>query len=333
MMKSYRNIFDVCLMLLISSFVLGCQKYEGMWDNECPVVFKAAFGTPTKAGIIESDASSRPLADLVDIQIIRGTDGDYPAFNEVAQVDITGFIKAGSDVLIPSPSQHFPLDANGVPLDEDINFFAYYPAGDSYTAGSDDTPAEVKWNLTDGLTDIIYTVPAEGNYYEDSGDGSDIDFKFVHALSRLSLKIAAYDYDSQITFKSVVSAKIKVPVQVKMLLDKDGNASFEYGPQDRAQWKTIDFCKDGQKLPVEYPTVSDQSLDILIPPIEDDYSFRFVFEGLGEVDKEYVVNDLPLVPGKTTVLTITVKGGVLMLMAPYVEMFDPENVDGPIVIE
>lgn len=333
-MKKCRNIYFAFAGILISSVMFGgCQKDTSVPCEAGPVVFKASFGNETRSGIIDADASSRPLADVEGIQIVRGTDGDVPAFNEVAEISITGHIKAGSDVLIPSPSQHFPLDANGVPLDEDINFFAYYPEGDTYTAGSGDTPAEVKWDLTDGLTDIIYTVPAEGNYYEDSDEGNDIDFRFVHALSRLKLKVVAEDYDSQVTFKSIVSAQVSIPHEVSMLIDKSGNATFGYGPADRSEWKAIDFCKDGQKLRIGYPTATEESLDILIPPIEDNYSFRFCFEGLGEVDKEYVVENLPLLPGKTTVLTITVRGGVLMLIAPYVEMFDPENVDGTIVIE
>lgn len=319
--------------MMSSILIGGCQKHACIPVQTGPVVFKAFFGNETKSGIIDADSASRPLTDVEGIQIIRGADGENPAFNEVPQVNITGAIKAGSDVLTPSPSQHFPLDANGIPLDEDINFFAYYPEGDSYTAGTGDTPAEVAWNLYDGLTDIIYTLPAEGNYYEDSKEGNDIDFRFVHALSRLSLKIIAEDYDSYITFKSVTSAKIMVPFEVRMMIDKNGNAKFLYGPEDRSGWKEIDFCKNAQKLPIGYPKALDESLDILIPPIEDNYSFRFCFEGLGEVDKEYVVENLPLVPGKTTVLTITVRGGVLMLMAPYVEMYDPVKVDGPIVIE
>lgn len=76
-------------------------------------------------------------------------------------------------------------------------------------------------------------------------------------------------------------------------------------------------------------------MDILIPPIKDNYSFRFSFEGLGEIDKDYEVTDLPLEAGKTTVLTITVKGGVIMLLAPFVELYDPVivQVDDKIVIE
>lgn len=332
MMRLTGNIFKTFAVILISSVFIGsCQKDAGVHYGDCPVVLKASVGEQTRSGIIDSDSSSRPLADVDGIQIIRGADGDVPAFNQVQSVSILGHIDAGSDILVASPSQHFPLDANGVPLDEDINFLAYYPQGDSYVPGTGDSPAKVFWNLSDGLTDIIYSEPAEGNYYENSGVG--IDLHFVHALSRLRLVVVADDYDSQVTFKSVVSAKIDVPDQVTMLVDKDGNATFEYGPADESQWQTIDFCKDGQKLEVGYPAAGERSLDILIPPIEGRYSFRFAFEGLGSVDKKYSVDNLPLLPGKTTVLTITVKGGVLMLLAPYVEMFEDVPVGGPIVIE
>lgn len=333
-----RKYLHMCVVVAGLAFLSGgcVEVQEPLLRPDGKVTFGAAISVPTKAGIIDSDGSNRPLTDVEGIQILRGEDGDVPAFNEIAGVTATGVIKAGEDELTPSPSQHYPLDAGGVPLDEDINFVAWYPAGDSYTPGKGDEPAKVYWGLKDGLQDIICSAPAEANYYEDSKDGHDVLFEFSHALARLRIKVVAEDEDSRMTFRSVTSAVVKVPTEVTMYIDKDGKATFEYGPiSDRSSWKSIDFCRNGEKLEVAWPATTDESLDILIPPIKDKYSFRFSFEGLGEIDKDYEVADLPLEAGKTTVLTITVKGGSIMLLAPFVESYDPVIVpsDGKIVIE
>lgn len=222
----------ICVVAAGFALLLGgcTEAQDPLLRSDGKVSFGAVISVPTKAGIIDSDASARPLADVDGIQILRGHDGDVPAFNQIAIVAATGVIKAGEDELTPSPSQHYPLDADGVPLDEDINFVAWYPEGDSYTPGTGDEPAKVYWDLKDGLQDIIYSAPAEANYFEDSKDGHDVLFKFNHALARLRIKVVAEDEDSQMTFKSVTSAVVKVPTEVTMNIGKDGNATFEYGP-------------------------------------------------------------------------------------------------------
>lgn len=321
------------LVPVLMSVYCGCQNGLDIPVDTTDISFSATVNG-TKSGIVESDASGLPLADVTGIQLVRGTDGAAPKFNEVPSLSITGSIRKGSSTITPSPSQHYPLNANGVPLDRDVNFLAVYPLPQSYHQGSGSTSASVVWDITDGKTDVMYSAPAKANYYGRSS-GSDINFQFNHALARLRIQIKANDYASYVTFRSLVSARIKVPTSARMSFDAQGSSSFTFESENY-----VEICDAGQKLVLKDPlvepgVVSSGYVEALVAPNQaaTSYKMMFGFEGLGLVDKEYTVNDLRLEPGKTTVLTVTLSGGVIMFMTPYVLPFVDVPVDEGIVIE
>lgn len=303
---TYNTYYLLGILGFIAFSFLGCNK-EYFSNEGKEITFRAGILSATRAPI-ESDEKKLPLSDIQDIQLLRGTDGEKPAFHTTSAVKAVGTLNTKGELSF-FPSQTYPEDDN-----TKAHFIAYRPLGDT-------KEGSITWNI-DGESDILYTTPVSASYATNGNNG--VSMHFQHALTRLRIIVKATDQASVTTYRAVRFAKIKVPQTFTMTLNETGIENFSFTTNEYAE---LNFCKYG-KLEVKCKLTEGESYpyaDLLLPPdassIKGGYLvLGFDGQGTSEENPEYhkLPTSLQLEAGKTTILTITLTGRELLFDNPII---------------
>ncbi|WP_099291511.1 MULTISPECIES: fimbrillin family protein [unclassified Butyricimonas] len=269
-------------LLAIAAMTSCTTTSEDEIDPNAPVEinFGAGINMMSRA-IIESNDAGLVTNAITGIQILRGADGATPKFNEVASVTTTGDLQTNGTFTNITTAQYFKSPT------EAANFIAYYPAGETLEAG------KVSYTI-DGTTDIII---ADAVKLPFSTTDKTVNFLFKHKLARLKLVVKAATSEAATFYGNLTAAKINVPTALDMTFDEAGvstldanatpvNADLDFGQVTLATGDGVSPTADLMLLPATLTKIN------------------LTFEHVAA--KNYTINNLSLVAGNITTLTITV---------------------------
>lgn len=260
------------LITLAAMAMASCSQGEdeGLNNDPMKIHFGAGINVTTKAAI-------EPGAKVDGIQILRGTDGDTPAFNVVSSVTTTGNL-ATTGILTVNDEQHFAANK------ADANFMAFYPAG-TFSAG------KVAYTI-DGDMDIMAADKATATFTDPTAT-----FAFQHKLARVKLIVKANDQGAVDVYGNLTVATINVPTALDLTIDADGATTIAAN----ATPANTDLSFGTATLSTEGGAAAKELM--ILPTAPAKIKLQFANEA---AMKEYAITNLVLEAGKITTITATV---------------------------
>lgn len=316
----------VCATMAAMFLSTSCSKDEqGIADHS--VRFVAGLLPQTMAPI-ESDDNGLVTSGTVNgIQILQGAYGSTPKFNEVGAVTRVASLD-NTGILSYSPTIDINTDGSAA------NFLAFYPLGDlKWNASA--TTATVTYAI-DGETDIIAANRVSKTF---SISDNTVNLAFNHQLARLRLRCVCVDDANGALYQGITEAKILVPKTAVMTIPDNGIITTATDPALdlglASSYTELNFGTCEMSQTGEYATK-----DLLVLPggadrqIIRDMEIRLKFAGFpDDAAKAYSLNNLSLVAGKTTTITVTVSGATHLVITSSIEAWNSEDTGNSWVTE
>lgn len=200
------------MLAMAATTLMSCSKVENANDGTEPVAINFGANVAVTKAVIESDGNNLPTATINNVQVIRGTDGDAPAWDAVTSITTTGSIETSGAFTI-ADEQYMNADKTSA-----ANFLAYYPAASAINTG-------VASFTIDGKTDIL-VAPAQKIAYSATPTCA---LPFAHALTQVQLVVKAKDAAAISNFGKLTAASINAESELELTLatqavtEKTGN--------------------------------------------------------------------------------------------------------------
>lgn len=300
----------------------SCSKDDSPVVADNTVRFVAGLVPQTMAPIESDDNGLVTSGTVSGIQILQGEYGSTPKFNEVGSVTRVASLD-NTGILSYSPAIEINKDGSTA------NFLGFYPLG-TLAWGTATDPATVTYAI-DGETDIIAAKRVSKTY---SPSDNTVNLAFKHQLARLRLRCVCVNDANGALYQGISEAKIKVPKTAVMTIPDNGIVTTAVDPSldldDVASYTELDFGTCEMSQTGEF---ADKNLMILPGASTDKtiYNMEINLKFAGFPDdgvKAYSLNNLALVAGKTTTITVTVSGATALTITSDIEAWSVGNSSG-----
>lgn len=306
----------VCATMAAMFLSTSCSKDEqGIADHS--VRFVAGLLPQTMAPI-ESDDNGLVTSGTVNgIQILQGAYGSTPKFNEVGAVTRVASLD-NTGILSYSPTIDINTDGSAA------NFLAFYPLG-TLDWNASATTATVTYAI-DGETDIIAANRVSKTF---SISDNTVNLAFNHQLARLRLRCVCVDDANGALYQGISEAKIKVPKKAVMTIPDNGIITTVGKMSDpivdsdytELNFGTCEMSQEGEYAKKDLMILPDDAL----APVDVIQHMQIGLKFAGFPDdaiRQYGLNNLKLVAGKTTTITVTVSGAEPLTISTTIEAWN-----------
>lgn len=297
---------------------VSCAKDDAPTADNNILRFVAGLGPQTMAPIESDDNGLVTSGTITGIQIWRGRYGSTPRFNRLESVTCRTASLDGTGILTLNDTLNINTDGSTA------NFLGFYPLG-SLDFGTETTPATVTYTI-DGETDIIAANRVSKTY---SASDNKVNLAFKHQLARLRFRCVCVDDANGALYQGISEAKIKVPKKAVMIIPDNGIITTVGKMSDpivdsdytELNFGTCEMSQEGEYAKKDLMILPDDAL----APVDVIQHMQIGLKFAGFPDdaiRQYSLNNLKLVAGKTTTITVTVSGAEPLTISTTIEAWN-----------